>query len=58
LSADSPKRTPGRVPKETSLTVGNEMMSVDLDLPLILNYKWIKVVALNFVDQQNACIPF
>jgi hypothetical protein len=46
------------VPKETSLTVTNEMVSAILDLPVILEYKRTREGVQNFLEQQNACAPF
>jgi hypothetical protein len=39
LRAESPKQSHGRVPKETSSSVSDEMVSASLDLPVILEYK-------------------
>jgi hypothetical protein len=40
------------VPKETSLTVDNKMVSASLDLTIILEYKWIQERVQNFANQQ------
>jgi hypothetical protein len=58
LPTESPTRFPGFVPKETSLTVTNEMVSASLDLPVILEYKWTREGVQNFLEQQNAFAPF
>jgi hypothetical protein len=46
------------MPIDTSLTVGNKVVSDSLDLPVILEYKRIQERVQNFVIQQNACAPF
>jgi hypothetical protein len=58
LPTESPKRFPGFVPKETSWIVTNEMVSVSLDLPVILEYKRTREGCRIFLSSKMHAPPF